>query len=32
VDGKHYGVVAAGSHMFSNAKTINGYLVAYALL
>jgi quinoprotein glucose dehydrogenase len=31
VDGKQYVVVAAGSHMFINARTINDYLVAYAL-
>jgi len=31
VDGKQYVVVAAGSHMFINAATINDYLVAYAL-
>ncbi len=31
VDGKQYIVVAAGSHMFINAKTINDYILAYAL-
>jgi quinoprotein glucose dehydrogenase len=31
VEGKQYVVVAAGSHMFINAATINDYLVAYAL-
>jgi quinoprotein glucose dehydrogenase len=31
VDGNQFVVVAAGSHMFINAKTINDYLVAYAL-
>jgi quinoprotein glucose dehydrogenase len=31
INGKQYVVVAAGSHMFINAKTINDYLVAYAL-
>ena len=31
VNGKQYVVVAAGSHMFINARTINDYLVAYAL-
>ena len=31
VAGKQYVVVAAGSHMFINAKTINDYIVAYAL-
>ncbi len=31
VDGKQYVVVAAGSHMFINAATIDDYLVAYAL-
>jgi quinoprotein glucose dehydrogenase len=31
VDGKQYVVTAAGSHMFINAKTINDYIVAYAL-
>jgi quinoprotein glucose dehydrogenase len=30
-DGRQYLVVAAGSHMFINAKTIDDYLVAYAL-
>lgn len=29
--GRQYVVVAAGSHMFINAKTIDDYLVAYAL-
>ena len=31
VDGRQYVVVAAGSHMFINAKTISDYMVAYAL-
>lgn len=31
VDGRQYVVVAAGSHMFINARTISDYLVAYAL-
>jgi len=31
VNGIQYVVVAAGSHMFINAKTISDYLVAYAL-
>jgi quinoprotein glucose dehydrogenase len=31
VDGKQFVVVAAGSHMFINARTIDDYLVAYAL-
>ncbi|MGI9308613.1 MAG: PQQ-binding-like beta-propeller repeat protein, partial [Gammaproteobacteria bacterium] len=31
VGGRQYVVVAAGSHMFINAKTIDDYLVAYAL-
>jgi len=31
VDGTQYVVTAAGSHMFINAKTINDYIVAYAL-
>ena len=31
VDGRQYVVVAAGSHMFINAKTISDYIVAYAL-
>ncbi len=31
IDGKQYVVVAAGSHMFINARTIDDYLVAYAL-
>jgi len=31
VNGRQYIVVAAGSHMFINAKTIDDYLVAYAL-
>ena len=31
VDGRQYVVVAAGSHMFINARTINDYIVAYAL-
>ncbi|MEQ1800740.1 MAG: pyrroloquinoline quinone-dependent dehydrogenase [Gammaproteobacteria bacterium] len=30
-DGRQYVVIAAGSHMFINAKTIDDYLVAYAL-
>jgi hypothetical protein len=31
VNGRQYVVVAAGSHMFINPKTIDDYLVAYAL-
>ena len=31
IDGQQYVVIAAGSHMFINAKTIDDYLVAYAL-
>ena len=31
VKGRQYVVVAAGSHMFINAKTINDCLVPYAL-
>jgi quinoprotein glucose dehydrogenase len=31
VDGRQFVVVAAGSHMFINAKAIDDYLVAYAL-
>ena len=30
-DGRQFVVIAAGSHMFINAKTIDDYLVAYAL-
>ncbi len=30
-NGRQYVVIAAGSHMFINAKTIDDYLVAYAL-
>ena len=30
-DGRQFLVIAAGSHMFINAKTIDDYLVAYAL-
>lgn len=30
-DGRQYVVIAAGGHMFINAKTIDDYLVAYAL-
>jgi hypothetical protein len=30
-NGRQYVVIAAGSHMFINPKTIDDYLVAYAL-